>query len=190
MKHFNKILLSSILIFSTHITSFAMKSHENKPFQQPYRHEDLAKKRVVIKGFIDALITATNQGNSETVISALASINFMQTEALANMRVDDREYGYHGWTLLQIAVEQGHEAVVRVLIKAGANPDEKVNAPGCYHHGWTALHIAAWWYKIFNSQKHGPIMQILIANNANTEIRIDNPSMEYHNWSTFDILCG
>ena len=190
MKYFNKILLSIILIFSNYSASFTMKSQENKPFQQPYRHEDFAKKREVIKGFIDALITATNQGHSEIVVGILASMNFMKPGALANMRVNDKEYGYNGWTLLQIAAEQGHEAVVRVLINSGANPDEKVNAPGSYHNGWTALHIAAWWYKIFNSQKHGPIMQFLIANKANTEIRIDNPCMEYHNWSTFDILCG
>ncbi len=190
MKRFYKILLSSILVFSAYSTSFTMKSRENEPIQQPHHHEDLAAKREAIKAFIDALITATNQGNTEIVISALSNISFIKPGALSNMRVNDKGYGYHGWTLLQIATDQGHEAIVRVLISAGANPNEKVNTPGSYHHGWTALHIAAWWYKTFNSQKHGLIMQLLIANKANTELRIDNPSMEYHNWSTFDILCG
>ena len=67
MKYFNKILLSSILIFSTHRTSFAMKSHENKPIQQAYRHKDMGAKRKLLKVLIDTLITATNQGNSEKI---------------------------------------------------------------------------------------------------------------------------
>lgn len=211
MKCFNKILLSSVIAVSAYSSSFAMTSDssatisdspkmtpdENKPAYptcQPAKatHDvELEKKLAEFKIFIGILITATNQGNAEIVQRLVTTLECtgISTGKPANLRVIDQEYGYNGWTLLQIAADQGHEEVVCILIRAGADPNAKVTDSDSYHHGWTALHIAAWRYRVFNSQKHANILKILCGAGANIYAKIDNPASEFHDWTAFAISC-
>lgn len=199
MKYFNKIiLLFSILVISVNSSSFSMTDDKNKSSEKTCQSDkdvqdaELEKKCAYLKTLIEELITATNQNNVDVVQRCIFTLETMGISAKksANLRIKDKGSGYYGRTLLHIATEQGNEGVICNLICAGANLNAKVKNPECYHHDWTALHIAAWMYKTFNSQKHASITRILRENGADIYAKIDNPFSEFREWTAFAILCN
>ncbi len=189
MKNFNKILLSGMLAGLVYSSSLAMKSYDRRPVcahQKSFSNPSTN----FVKNLIEELITDTIAGNAEKVCNILVANDDSLLNTLVNTRVYDPKSNYYGWTLLQIAVEQGHEAIVRVLIQNGADINARVDHPDSYHHNWAALHIAEWRTKVFGSQIHAEITKTLITfGGADLYAKIDNPGSEYDGWTALDILC-
>ncbi len=97
-------------------------------------------------------------------LDAVVNNNISQVRLLLDQGIDVNAKNEKGWTALHLAAHQGHKDIVELLIKSGANVNQKIQScwdPQKYSR-WTPLDMAI-------EKRHTEIAKLLLSAGADVQ---------------------